>query len=293
VSGQRDRRKEAILRGIAFIKSIATDPVQRQVYGTDLLWCLYSFSATSADSEIRKITTPLARGLAEEWLRRHKTLPEQSGPDDMVDYGTGLYAAKHLGLPVEGIVEAVRKRAAEIPVREYYGFDPTLEAPPAGPHRYDLWCDALITAQAGEIIGVPLGATFAQVIRWLPTMRPYTGATEGFYPVLYAITHTIYTRKCLGPEFEFLRANVNEAITRGDPETMGEFLDSLRAFGMTERDPEIRRGVEYLLSTQNADGSWGNPKDPDVYNRYHSTWTAIDGLREYRFLRARPCPLEE
>ncbi len=64
---------------------------------------------------------------------------------------------------------------------------------------------------------------------------------------------------------------------------MGEFLDSLRAFGLEDTHPLIRTGVEFLLSSQNADGSWGDPGAKDVYHRYHPTWTAIDGLRQYRW----------
>ena len=45
----------------------------------------------------------------------------------------------------------------------------------------------------------------------------------------------------------------------------------------------MRAAVEYLLKHQNSDGSWGNADEQDVYTRYHATWTAIDGLREYAF----------
>ena len=43
----------------------------------------------------------------------------------------------------------------------------------------------------------------------------------------------------------------------------------------------VRSGVEYLLASQNADGSWGDVHEPDVHKRYHTAWTAIDGLRDY------------
>jgi hypothetical protein len=162
-------------------------------------------------------------------------------------------------------------------------------------NRYDVWTDALITTYSGEIYGVTLGARYRDVIRWIPEMRPYPTrasiSTNAFYNVTYAITHVIYTlnnynRYLLSPEwlpqeFQYLKTNLEETVKLQDPETLGEFLDTLRVFGMTERDALIRTGVEYVLSKQNADGSWGDLKDPDVYNRYHSTWTAIDGLREY------------
>jgi hypothetical protein len=161
--------------------------------------------------------------------------------------------------------------------------------------RYDVWTDALITTYSGEIYGVRLGAPYRDVIRWIGEMRPYPAradvSSKLFYNVTYAITHVIYTlndynRYLLSPEwlpqeFQYLKTNLEEAVKLEDPETLGEFLDTLRDFGMTEQSPLIRVGVEYVLSKQNPDGSWGDPSDPDIYNRYHSTWTAIDGLREY------------
>ena len=62
---------------------------------------------------------------------------------------------------------------------------------------------------------------------------------------------------------------------------MGEYLDTLRAFGLGFENRLIRSGFDFLLKTQNPDGSWGDMKDKDPYGRYHPTWTAIDGLREY------------
>lgn len=168
-------------------------------------------------------------------------------------------------------------------------------APLAMRNRYDVWTDALITTYSGDIYGVTLGAPYRDVIRWISVMRPYPErssiSTGVFYNVVYAITHVVYTlndynRYLLSPawlpqEFQYLKTNLEEAVKMQDPETLGEFLDTLRDFGMTEQDALIRTGVEYVLSKQNADGSWGDPADPDIYNRYHSTWTAVDGLREY------------
>jgi len=162
-------------------------------------------------------------------------------------------------------------------------------------NRYDIWSDALINAYTGDIYGVTLGAHYSDVLRWISAMRPYparnTLTLVGFYDVAYAITHVVYTLNNYGmyrlspawlpQEYRYLKENLREAVKEDDPETLGEFLDTLRAFGLTDADPLIRNGVTYVLSKQNADGSWGDPNDADVYNRYHSTWTAIDGLRQY------------
>jgi hypothetical protein len=169
-------------------------------------------------------------------------------------------------------------------------------------NRYDVWTDALITTYNGDRYGVMLGAHYPQVLRWISVMRPYppraTLDTPAFYNVVYAITHVIYTLNGYGthllspdwlrPEYQYLKTNLEESEKLRDPETLGEFLDTLRAFGMTESDPLIRFGVDYLLANQNADGSWGDLKDTDPYDRYHSTWTAVDGLRLYAWHGTHP-----
>lgn len=38
-------------------------------------------------------------------------------------------------------------------------------------------------------------------------------------------------------------------------------------------------------ATQNADGSWGDVEAEDIYDRYHPTLTAVDGLRDYAWTK--------
>ncbi|HXB67553.1 MAG TPA: hypothetical protein VNY05_04885 [Candidatus Acidoferrales bacterium] len=163
--------------------------------------------------------------------------------------------------------------------------------------RYDVWCDALVLTYTADGFGMPLGASHSAVACCAPAMRPYPG-TEGaantkFADIVYAITHLVYTLndysrfrllpEWLPQEFEYLRAHLQSPIDADDPELLGEFLDCLRAFGLTDTDPGIAAGVEYLLAHQNADGSWGDVHGTDVHKRYHTTWTAIDALREYQW----------
>ncbi len=138
--------------------------------------------------------------------------------------------AGQLGVPAKGLREAVRKAARLYTAKELLGFDVAREPPT----DYDMWCDALITSFTGDLV------SSKAVLRWLPGMRPYPKASDS---VTYAITHTIYIlngygvyaldRKCYEPEFEYLRAHMSDAIRADDPETTGEFMDTLRAFGMT------------------------------------------------------------
>jgi hypothetical protein len=170
--------------------------------------------------------------------------------------------------------------------------------------KYDLYTDTLIAAYSGDTAGIPLGSSFRDVWRWLPGMHPYPVLSEAnwseFWRSIYTATHVIYTynfysryrvsRDCLPEEFAHLHANLEQAVKYRDPEVMGEFLDTLRAFGLDFSDESIRAGFDFLLSTQNPDGSWGDPNNQDLYSRYHTTWTVIDGLRDYRWTEVLPCP---
>ncbi len=159
---------------------------------------------------------------------------------------------------------------------------------------YDVLCDALITTYTGERYGIVLGAHYADVTRWLPRMRPYPAGKSGtaaFDDVAYAVTHVIYTLndysawrlrpQWLPDEFGFLKNNLKQLLKGNDAETLGEFLETLRSFGVTENDADMRAGVEFLLSRQNDDGSWGDRNSPSIYTRYHTTWTAMNGLMDY------------
>jgi hypothetical protein len=162
---------------------------------------------------------------------------------------------------------------------------------------YEVLCDALIATYTGDRYGVRLGASYPEVAALLPKMRPYrgyeAGKNERFVATAYAVTHVVYTMNDYGTwrlkpewlpaEHAFLRENLRASIALDDPETTGEFLDTLKAFGTADNDPLIRAGVEFVLATQNKDGSWGDVTDKDVYQRYHPTWTAVDGLRDYAF----------
>lgn len=161
--------------------------------------------------------------------------------------------------------------------------------------RYAVWQDALIGTYTGDRYGVRLGVPYADAIKWLPSMRPYPAYVDPddpeFYDAVYAVTHVVYSLnsysyyrlspRWLPAEYAFLKQNLERAIEMNDPETMGEFMDALKSFGLTEDHPLIRKGTAFLLESQNADGSWGDVDADGIYKRYHPTWTAIDGLREY------------
>lgn len=316
-------RRRAIERGLEFVYRTACDPEHFEMYGHDYLGCFHCIASTSKDVKLRRMARKMGRERALHWRREHSKVPADADADDIAYLVHGSYAADALGVRDSGFKEQIRKVANRFDAEDYLGFDAVSEAPPRDvPEEcecgdcnsrgrktcstckkrlvmmssYAVWLDALIRSYMGERYGVKLGARFADVIKWLPEMRPYPklddGDNDDYYWAVYAVTHVVYTLNdysfySLSPswlpqEYAFLKKNLKHAIAMEDAETVGEFLDTLKSFGLAEDHPLIVKGMGYLLGHQNPDGSWGDDAEAeDIYGRYHPTWTAIDGLRDY------------
>jgi hypothetical protein len=326
-------RARAVRRGLEFIYRTALDEDNFRLYGSDYLWCFYTVGESVSDPAVRRAARRMGVERARLWQRLHRTLPRDSDAQTVADFAFGADASAGLGFRNEHLKGQVRRAAARFGPRDFLLFDPATEAPPADvpddcgfdgvrnargakacracrrplkPRTpQDVWYDALITAYVGERYGVRLGASYAEVLRWLPSLRPYRAADPampdggpGFYDTVYALTHVVYTLndyglytlspRALGDEYEFLRSNLREAVRQRDADMLGEFMDSLRALGLDERDPSMRAGVEYLLANQNADGSWGARDERDIYLRYHPTWNGVAALSRYRWRGPSP-----
>jgi len=173
--------------------------------------------------------------------------------------------------------------------------DPACCTPLIRMTRSRTWCLALTSAYCGERYGVRLGSSYRETMRWLPFVRPFRirarNATHEFYDAAYVVTHIVYTMNDYGKfllapawfpwEYAFLRTHLETALAMNDPDMVGEFLDTLRAFGAGDDDRQVRRGFDFLLDTQNPDGSWARWDADSLYTGFHATWAAIDGLREF------------
>ncbi|HYH83941.1 MAG TPA: hypothetical protein VEX60_00575 [Pyrinomonadaceae bacterium] len=325
-------RRRAVRRGLRFIYRTALDENNFEQYGSDYLWCFYTVGESVSDAGLRRTARRMGVERARRWRRTHRSLPEGATAQEVSDFAFGSDAADSLGLRDDKLKEQIRLAASRFTARDFLLFDPASEPPPSDVPdecefdkarnergattcrrcgrplkmrtRADVWYDALITAYVGDRFGVRLGADYGEVLKLLPTLRPYRGHEGGanaeFYDTVYAVTHVVYTlndygQRSLSPsllpdELEFLRANLREAIAQGDADMLGEFMDSLRAFGLTDRDDEIRAGMEYLLARQNADGSWGDVSERDIYLRYHPTWNGVAALSNYAWRGDGPTP---
>lgn len=315
-------RARAVRRGLLFIYRTALNGKNFAEYGSDYLWCFYTLSEAFSDPDARALARRMGLERARQWRLIHSKLPRNADAGTIADYAFGSDAADSLGVRDEQLKEEIRRAAPQFNTRDYLLFDPKTEPPPAdvpdecdfchadNPRgattcrickhklrmrtRADVWYDALITTYSGEHYGVPLGASYADVLKWLPTLRPFRtddNKSDEFYDTVYAITHVVYTLndyslyrlnpRWLPQEFKFLRDNMIVAIRQRDSDMLGEFMDTLRSFGLTTDDALIRKGMEYFLAHQNRDGSWGDVRERDIYLRYHPTWNAVAALSEY------------
>ena len=318
-------RERAVLRGLYFIYRTALVRRNFRDYGPDYIWCFYTLSAAFKDERARTLARRMGLERARLWRREHRSVPSGADAGLISDLVYGNDAAESFGLRDEKFREQLKRATEHFSAREFLLFDPLTEPPPSdvpdecdycgaddNPRgslvchvckhplkmrtRQDVWYDALIMTYVGDRSGITLGAHYADVLKWLPSLRPYSARPGGetddeFYDTAYAITHIVYTLnnysqyrlspQWLPQEFEFLKTNLKEAIREKDADMLGEFMDTLRSFGLTTNDPLIRRGMEYYLAHQNPDGSWGDRAEKDIYLRYHPTWNAIAGLSEY------------
>ena len=316
-------RQRAVLRGLRFIYRTSLSRKNFEDYGQDYLWCFYTLSVAVKDVRARLLARQMGLERARFWRSTHRSVSADADAATISNLAYGNDAADSLGVYDHEFKRQLLRAATRFKARDYLLFDPQHEPPPGDVPdecqrcgasnargaqvcficrtplvmrtRYDIWYDALITTYVGTRSGVPLGASYRDVLRWLPTLRPYRARPEDegeeFHDTVYAITHIVYTlnnysRYRLSPrllpqEFEFLKTNLRAAIAQEDADMLGEFMDSLRAFGLTTSDHLIRSGMEYYLSHQNRDGSWGDVNEQDIYMRYHPTWNAVAGLSEY------------
>jgi len=315
------------MRGLEFIYATARDTENFSAYGFDYTFCLHWIASTSRDKALRRAARAMAVECARRWRKNNPSVPTGADAETVAQAVFGGLTSDRLGFRDAAFRREVRSAASRVAARDVLWFDP-IEGPPpvdtpadcacgeenrrgrATCHgckrrlkrlsRYEVWLLALIRSYLGERYGVKLGARYADVLKWLPVMRPYPKHADGyedFIWAVYAVTHVVYTLngystyklspRWLPFEFEFLKASLDDLIKLEDADAVGETLDSLKSFGLSDRHTLIRRGVEFLLATQNADGSWGDTEAEDVYDRYHPTLTAINGLRDYAWTEKR------
>jgi len=104
----------------------------------------------------------------------------------------------------------------------------------------------------------------------------------------YYVTHVVYAMSHYGSRtremgaFEnkillYLKRNYNAVRYEDtDIDLLAEFTHCLKILGQ-DHSPMVTNAVEFLISRQRPDGSWGSREDKagDPYDAFHPTWTAM------------------
>ena len=171
------------MRGLQFIYQHSLEGDNFEDWGGDYLWCFHCIASTSADSALCTLAREMGAALARKWQDGVQTLPELADADEVGYYMSMIAVSQRLGIDTSQLGEHVRQGSRRFTARDYLGFDPVREAPPANARsRYDLWCDALVLTYTGDSCDIQMGASYVDVLRWLPRMRPYRGAEGGANP---------------------------------------------------------------------------------------------------------------
>jgi hypothetical protein len=327
VRDRSERREEcarAARRGFEFLRRFARVPVHFEAWGSDFLNYFYVVADTAADAGLRRRAREVGSRLARRWRRLNSSVPAETDAETIYDLAYGSLYADLLGARAPAFKALLKPAARRFSAAEFLDFDPAAEPPPRDvpdacrcglrngrgrktcsrcrkrlkmTGRRVVWYVALIRTYMAESYGLSLGASYADVLRWLPGLRPYPSSFSDadFYDAAYAVTHVVYTlndydRYALRPawlpeEFAFLKKHLADLIEARDHETAGEFVECLKCFGLSWRSPVVRAATDFLLATQKADGSWGDTDNDDAYRNYHPTLAAVSGLTEVRWRR--------
>ena len=267
-----DDARQAIGHALSFVYRSASDRANFRAHGDDYVWCLFSIARTASDPQLAGTALTMARERAHAWRREHRIVPPDADADRIASLVVGGFVADLLGARDDVFKAQLRRAARRFSVDDYLHFDPRNEPPSAvwecDPcpkpltlvSRYEVFTDALIVTYFGDAYGIRLGASYRDVVRWLPRMRPYPTSSRDFEDAFYAVSHLVYTlngygAKRIAPallpaEVAFLERGLTAGLQQRDPEMVGEALDSLKAFGFDGREPLIARGVAYLLASQ-------------------------------------------
>jgi len=312
-------RLRAARRGLQLLRRLARRKSTFAKYGGHLLLAFYFIGTTSRDGGLRRTALAAGRERARFWKRQWDHTRRRLDPATIVDEICASYAAEQLGIAHRKIRADLETAAARYSPEDLLGFDPRSGRIPrdvpeecacgafnergrrrcrkcrrrlAARGKYEAWYVALIRIYFCERWGLRLPVGYSDVMRLLPLLQPYPRPGSRHYrDAIYAVTHIVYTRndysrsrlpaRLVRRERAFLEASMPWAIGRGEADTVAEIVDSLAGCGVADTDPLMLKGRAFILAQQRADGGWGDAGDD--YGRFHSVWTCIDGLRDYRF----------
>ena len=261
-------------------------------HGTDFLEFYRELVVSAADPRLRHDALVAGRRFCQRMISRLERRERLLEPMDVVDGATVVSIAAELGLaPRARALRALTVTSLE-----------KLRGAAMGPvtvgraaRSADDLCENLISyhfaCRSGLVDPAPLlwSLELASVYEY---QDPRELSVDQLVDQDNLLTHVVYVMSDYGrlrlpsERFKVERAALLKLLERArlevDFEGVAEALDALLIVGVPDDAPELARGRSWLLSEQQDDGSW-SLRGFDFYDRYHSTWTALNGLRRFRF----------
>ena len=285
-----DRIEEALVRGMQYMIRSASVPENFEEYASDYVFFFADVSRFE-HPWIRERALVHGLRLGEVYLEE---MFELETADDVVDAASVLWALDFMGRDTDAAMAVLRRTAGWFPLEDYLGFRPWTGKP-----DLDLLIDLLIGFHFTDRAGVPVGVSFAEALVFVPSVVYVPDAEVGgdrYVDQNNLVTHLVYTLSgyaswtvpadLLPREFAYIKEELPVAVMWADPETLAEYVDSLKLMG--EGDELIGPAIEVLLDIQKPDGRWEPVDVEDEYDRYHATWCVMDALRSYQLGRRGP-----
>ena len=300
-----ERREQAVVRGTAWMAGFLEDLENLRGLGTDAA-VIFLAGQNASSATVRDLSLPLARYEAGRVLSLFSD-SALSSRSDLFEALWLLSESANLQLPVEPLLTHVRERLLRLPTPEsIYAIDLAhLDRVPED-DVYELLIDSYIADRAA-LAHPELPLTTFRLGKVLPFVlsRPYVRYEDDpsqnhskFVDHAYLATHVAYvlsdyarlklSPEDLGPLYGYLRSEFASAIRDGSLELIAEFVDVFRLLGFDDRDDMVCQGTRWILERQLPDGGWGGSKDGKPYDQIHSTWVAVDALRDRDFLEGTP-----
>ncbi|CAM9209539.1 unnamed protein product, partial [Discosporangium mesarthrocarpum] len=306
-------RKRAVLRGLDKIFQMSWSEDNFSLFGNDMMQCFYDV-ANMTGEPVRARALMYVEQLAHRWKYAHMHVGWKKAarptPEEVLDAIIAMHCLERVGIHHE-IKSEVQSSLKMYTARDYLGWDPADGPPPEevadmytgeAIGRYRCMSNSIINTYYADRVGLQLGCSFEQVLRWLPEFWPYKGPLdldwENYIDQCYLVTHVVLTLNNLGElrldpelfphEFLFMREHLAVQIKQRDMHLVGAFVSCLRCFGAPDSDTLIQAGISFLLEAQEEDGSWDRGEDRDDYTTYHATMFGIQALLTHHYRGCGP-----
>lgn len=292
---EKVRSKSSTARRASYFKAYdwmvkdSKKPERMKDYGSDFLQFFYEIKSSAADKELRERAAKDGLDQAKRCLAYFKKKKDLVLVEDVTEAIAFLALAREFGVKKESAFLYSKVSVAMKTMSFQALFN--LSKGEKSDDAEDL-CDAVIAFHFARRAGLQEG----QGLKWAMAQArayKYDSKTKDEDVLLNQdnlVTHVIYVMSDYGRvtlkasnykgELAYMRAAFKRVYREKDVEGVAEFIDSSRILGIKDSDPMIRKGLRWLIGVQKTDGSFG---DGDEYDIYHSTWTALNALRPFRF----------